>query len=159
MPSPRADARGLMQMLPSTASAVARRWHLPPPSRDALFDPGIAVPLGAAYLREMLDRHDGNLVLTLASYNAGPAAVERWLPEHAMVADVWMENIPYNETRGYVQHFLEHIVAFAYVEGAPAPDLNAMLIPRCRPVADVLSTVTFGPSRRRMSGAKGKLDA
>ena len=125
----RADARGLMQMLPSTASVVARRWHLPPPTRDTLFDPGVAVPLGAAYLREMLDRHDGNLILTLASYNAGPAAVQRWLPEHTMDADVWMENIPYNETRGYVQHILEHIVAFAYVEGTPPPDLVALLLP------------------------------
>ena len=45
----RADARGLMQMVPSTASAVARRWHLPAPGRDDLFDPAIAVPLGAAH--------------------------------------------------------------------------------------------------------------
>ena len=49
-----ADARGLMQMLPLTAVMVARRWHLKPPSRDALFEPAVAVPLGAAYLRELL---------------------------------------------------------------------------------------------------------
>ena len=55
----RADARGLLQMLPSTAAAVARRWHLPAPRKDGLFDPSVAVPLGAAYLRELLDRHGG----------------------------------------------------------------------------------------------------
>src|SRR6202044_3500904 len=50
----RADARGLMQMVPATASAVARRWHLPHLRKDALFDPSVAVPLGAAHLRELL---------------------------------------------------------------------------------------------------------
>jgi soluble lytic murein transglycosylase len=122
-----ADARGVMQMVASTASAVARRWHLAPPGRDGLFDPSIAVPLGAAYFRELLDRYGEQLPLSLAAYNAGPAAVARWLPRKPMDADVWIENIPYNETRGYVQHIVEHIVAFASVRGAPAPRLQALL--------------------------------
>jgi soluble lytic murein transglycosylase len=128
----RADARGVMQMLPATAVAVARRWHMMPPVRDALFDPSIALPLGAAYLRELLDKYSGNLSLALAAYNAGPAAVERWLPPRSMEAAIWIENIPYNETRGYVQHIVEHIVAFAYVAGNDPPRLAALL-----PVLDV----------------------
>jgi soluble lytic murein transglycosylase len=123
----RADARGLMQMLPATALAVARRWHMTPPSRDTLFDPSIAVPLGAAYLRELLDKYSGNLPLALAAYNAGPAAVERWMPPQSMDAAIWIENIPYNETRGYVQHIVEHIVAFAYVRGAEPPRLATLM--------------------------------
>jgi soluble lytic murein transglycosylase len=123
----RADARGLMQMLPGTATLIARRWHITPPSRDALFDPAVSIPLGAAYLHELLERYDGNLVLALAAYNAGPSAVARWIPASPMDADVWMENIPYNETRGYVQHILEHIVAFASVRGAPPPSMAALL--------------------------------
>jgi soluble lytic murein transglycosylase len=123
----RADARGVMQMLPATATAVARRWNLSPPSRDALFDPTVAVPLGAAYLRELLDKYDGNLAQALAAYNAGPAAVERWLPPRSMEAAVWMENIPYNETRAYVQHIVEHIIAFAYVRGAEPPRVEDLL--------------------------------
>jgi soluble lytic murein transglycosylase len=122
-----ADARGVMQMVPSTASAVARRWHLSAPGRDALFDPSIAVPLGAAYLRELLDRYGEQLTLSLAAYNAGPAAVARWLPRKPIDADIWIENIPYNETRGYVQHIVEHIVAFASVRGAEAPRLQILL--------------------------------
>jgi soluble lytic murein transglycosylase len=133
----RADARGLLQMLPSTAAAVARRWHLPPPRRDGLFDPSVAVPLGAAYLRELLDRHTGQLDVSLAAYNAGAAAVARWLPSQSMDADVWIENIPYAETRGYVQHIFEHIVAFAYVSGAEPPRL-ARLMPLVGPAAPVL---------------------
>jgi soluble lytic murein transglycosylase len=123
----RADARGVMQMLPATATAVARRWNMAPPNRDALFDPAVAVPLGAAYLRELLDKYAGNLPLALAAYNAGPAAVERWLPTRSMEAAIWVENIPYNETRGYVQHIVEHIVAFAYVRGAEPPRLESLL--------------------------------
>jgi soluble lytic murein transglycosylase len=122
-----ADARGVMQMVTSTASAVARRWHLSSPGRDGLFDPSIAVPLGAAYFRELLDRYGEQLTLSLAAYNAGPAAVARWLPRTPMDADIWIENIPYNETRGYVQHILEHIVAFASVRGAQAPRLDVLV--------------------------------
>jgi soluble lytic murein transglycosylase len=123
----RADARGLMQMLPGTASVIARRWHISSPARGELFDPTVAIPLGAAYFRELLDRHDDQLALSLAAYNAGPAAVARWLPRRLMESDIWIENIPYNETRGYVQHILEHIVAFASVRGAEPPRLNVLL--------------------------------
>jgi soluble lytic murein transglycosylase len=123
----RADARGLMQMLPATATAVARRWHLPVPRNDSLFDPSVALPLGAAYLRELLDRYAGQLGLSLAAYNAGPVPVARWLPPNSMDADVWIENIPYAETRSYVQHIVEHIVAFASVRDAEPPRLEGLM--------------------------------
>jgi soluble lytic murein transglycosylase len=125
----RADARGVMQMLPGTAVAVARRWHLPPPTRDALFDPTVALPLGGVYLRELLDHYHEQLTLTFAAYNAGPAAVARWIPLRGTDADIWIENIPFNETRGYVQHIFEHIVAFAAVRGAEPPRLDVLLQP------------------------------
>jgi soluble lytic murein transglycosylase len=123
----RADARGVMQMMNSTASAVARRWHLPAPGRDGLLDPSTAIPLGAARLRELLDRYGEQLALSLAAYNAGSAPVTRWLPRTPMDPDIWIENIPYNETRAYVQHILEHIVAFASVRGAEPPRLDVLL--------------------------------
>jgi soluble lytic murein transglycosylase len=131
----RADARGLMQMQPATAIAVARRWHFHRPSRDELFDPAVSVPLGAAYVRELLDRYDHQIELTLAAYNAGPVSVARWLPDHFVDADVWIENIPYAETRAYVQHVLEHIIAFAAVRDAEPPRLSAMLLPVGPPAA------------------------
>jgi soluble lytic murein transglycosylase len=133
----RADARGIMQMQPGTASAVARRWHIAVPGRDGLFNPAVAIPLGAAHLRDLLDRYGGQLTLSLAAYNAGPAAVAHWLPRAAMDADVWIENIPYNETRGYVQHILEHIVAFAWVRDAEPPRLDTLL-PAIEPATPVL---------------------
>jgi soluble lytic murein transglycosylase len=123
----RADARGLMQIQPATAVAVARRWHLPV-AHDS-FDPDTGVLLGAAYLRELLDRYGDQLSVTLAAYNAGPIAVARWLPAKPTDADVWIENLTYNETRGYVEHILEHIVAYAWVRDAEPPSLASLLPP------------------------------
>jgi soluble lytic murein transglycosylase len=125
----RADARGLMQMQPATATAVAKRWHLPVPSRDSLFDPTVAIALGAAYVHELLDRYGHQLDLSLAAYNAGPVSVARWLPAQPIDADAWIENIPYSETRAYVQHVLEHIVAFAVMRDADPPRLSTLLPP------------------------------
>jgi soluble lytic murein transglycosylase len=125
----RANARGLMQMLPSTAEAVARRWHLPPPPANGRVEPEVAIRLGAAYLRELLDHYGDDLPLALAAYNAGVAAVARWQPPAPLDADVWLENIPYNETRSYVEHALENIVAFAWVRDAPLPELKSLLPP------------------------------
>jgi len=135
----RADARGLMQMQPATAIAVAKRWHFATPSRDALFDPAVAVPLGAAYVHELLDRYGHQLDLTLAAYNAGPVSVARWLPPQPVDADVWIENIPYTETRGYVQHIFEHLVAFAAARNAEPPRLASLMAP-------VSSTPAPGPA-------------
>jgi soluble lytic murein transglycosylase len=125
----RADARGVMQMMSSTAVQVAHRWQLTPPGKDGLFDPAIAVPLGAAHLKELLDHHGNDLPVTLAAYNAGSNAVAHWIPDKPVEADVWIENIPFNETRGYVQHILEHIVAFAFVRDAEPTRLEALLPP------------------------------
>jgi soluble lytic murein transglycosylase len=126
----RADARGLMQIQPATAAAVARRWHLSV-AHDS-FDPDAGVTLGAAYLRELLDRYGDHLGVTLAAYNAGPIAVARWLPARPTDADVWIEDLTYNETRSYVEHILEHIVAYAWVRDAEPPRL-ASLLPQVEP--------------------------
>jgi len=129
----RAGARGLMQMQPSTAATVAKRWHLPPPQKDGTFDPPLDVQRGAAHLRDLLDKY-GQLGLSLAAYNAGAVPVARWLPNRPMDADVWIENIPYGETRSYVQRIVEHIVAFAWVRDAEPPRL-ATLLPPISPTA------------------------
>jgi len=124
----RAGARGLMQMTPNTAAAVAKRWHLPLPDKEGTFDPPMDVQRGAAHLRDLLDKY-GQLGLTLAAYNAGAIPVARWAPTRSMDADVWVENIPYGETRNYVQRIMEHIVAFAWVRDAEPPRLATLLPP------------------------------
>lgn len=123
-----ANALGLMQLLLPTAQPIARRWQWPLPGREDLFRPEINLPLGAEYLRGLIDRKNGRWILALASYNAGPNAADNWLPERRMDTDVWIENIPYNETRSYVQRILEHTVAFAWRRGSdPLPRLSSLM--------------------------------
>lgn len=110
-----ANARGLLQLVPDTARSTAKRWKWAAPSIEQLFDPAINVKLGAAHLRELIEKYD-QVVVALAAYNAGPRAAERWLPSHSMDADVWIENIPYNETRNYIQKILWHSLVFHWLE-------------------------------------------
>lgn len=122
-----ADARGLMQMLPETARRTARQWKQPTPTLVSLFDPAVNVVLGAAHLRDLLNRFDGQWPLTLAGYNAGPGAAQRWRPEQAMDPDIWIENIPYNETRNYVQRILWHTLVFGWLASGEAQDTRQWL--------------------------------
>lgn len=125
-----AGARGLMQLLPDTARRAARLWKRPVPELADLFDPAINTSLGAAELRTLLDRFNGQTVVALAGYNAGPNAATRWLPLERVDADIWVENIPYNETRGYVQRILWHSVVFAWLRtGGEAQSTAAWLGP------------------------------
>lgn len=111
-----AGARGLLQLLPETARLTARRWQQTRPAADDLFVPRINIRLGAAQLRTLLDRFEGQTVVALAAYNAGPNAAARWLPSEAIEPDIWIENIPYNETRTYVQRILWHQLVFSWLE-------------------------------------------
>lgn len=124
-----ANAYGLLQLLLPTARAVAKRWKQSEPSRDDLFKPEINLQLGAEYLREMQEKWNGSLILALGSYNAGPAAVARWLPPKPMDADIWIENVPYAETRGYIQRILWHICVFGWKETGQPQDLSIFLQP------------------------------
>lgn len=111
-----AGARGLLQLMPDTARRTARAFKQPKPSPETLFDPDVAVVLGAAHLREVLDRFGGQTIAALAAYNAGPNAAARWIPPQPVEADVWIENIPYNETRTYVQRIVWHNLVFNWLK-------------------------------------------
>jgi len=133
-----ADAIGLMQLLPETARRTAKSWGLPAPSNSSLVIPSVNVPLGSAYLRSMLDRWQGQVPFAVASYNAGPGAVKRWLPAAPMAMDIWVENIPYNETRTYVQRVSWHRVVFGWIEDRKPRDFSAWLGTVQRPATDAL---------------------
>lgn len=122
-----AGAFGLAQLLPDTARRAARRWKQPEPGYADLLVPETNVTLGAAELRTLIDTF-GALPPALAGYNAGPNAARRWLPDEPLDADVWIENIPYNETRGYVQRVLWHSLVFAWLkDGRRARDTRSWL--------------------------------
>jgi soluble lytic murein transglycosylase len=124
-----AGAMGLAQLLPETARNVARNWRQPAPRAADLLDPTVNVRLGAAHLRELFDSFDAQVPVALAAYNAGPGAAARWLPSSPQPADVWIENIPFNETRDYVQRILWHRVVFAWLENGTGEDFAPWLAP------------------------------
>ncbi|WP_420847926.1 lytic transglycosylase domain-containing protein [Nitratireductor luteus] len=110
-----AGARGLLQLMPSTARAVASKNGLPFSASKLTSDAGYNATLGAAYLSEQLGRFDGSYVLTFAGYNAGPSRASEWAERYGdprgkpvdAVVD-WIERIPYTETRNYVQRVMEN---------------------------------------------------
>ena len=110
-----AGASGLMQLMPATAKEVAQSLRKSAPSRSALLQPKLNVELGSKYLRLMLDQYGNQQVLATAAYNAGPHRVKRWLPEDKhMPADIWVDTIPFNETRKYVRKVMAYSTVYEW---------------------------------------------
>jgi soluble lytic murein transglycosylase len=102
-----AGAYGLCQLMPATAAGLARKLSMKRPTREQLFDPSLNIKLGATYLSLLLKRYNGQAPYAIAAYNAGELAVDRWRkarPDQPL--DLWIENIPLQETRGYVKRVL-----------------------------------------------------
>lgn len=114
-----ASAKGLLQLLEETARRTAA--NLPSPTQNLdfdLFEPRDNVELGAAYLRQLLDWFKGDLLLTVAAYNAGPAAVKAWVKAAAgLPPELFAARIPYAETRGYVERVLGNLSMYRYLQG------------------------------------------
>jgi soluble lytic murein transglycosylase len=121
-----ANARGLMQLLPSTATLVARRLGQSFQVAQLTASPEVNMRLGAAYLEEMLARYGGALPLAAAAYNAGPGRVDQWLgtygdPRGGGIDMIdWMEQIPFTETRNYVQRVIENVIVYRAQDPAAA---------------------------------------
>jgi soluble lytic murein transglycosylase len=124
-------ARGLMQLMPFTAQAVAKQIGTATSLVSLTSDPAHNMRLGTEYLRQMLDRFDNSLPLAIAAYNAGPHRVDEWLVENGdpRVGPIdmldWIELIPINETRNYVQRVLENVVIYRARRGESTPTLLA----------------------------------
>jgi len=113
-------ATGLMQLMPQTAKSVSKRMRIRYSSRK-LIDPGYNIKLGSHYLRYLLKRYNGNRVLATAAYNAGPGNVNRWLKRFDGDIDVWIEQIPFKETKEYVQRVLTYSTIYSYRLGYLQP--------------------------------------
>ncbi len=110
-----ANAIGLMQLLPSTAREVAKGTGLPS-DEDALKRPEVSIPLGAKLLASLRRSYVTNPALAIAAYNSGSGSVRRWLDARGgSDFDVWVEQIPYDETRGYVKRVLASEAAYAFL--------------------------------------------
>jgi peptidoglycan lytic transglycosylase len=122
-----AGALGLMQLMPQTGERVAGELELQSFATEQLYDPETNIRLGTYYLRSLFERFDGSRAFTIASYNAGPEAVGRWLEKNAQPKpDVFVESVPYGETRRYLRRVLRsyHMYQLLYgdaVKAVPQP--------------------------------------
>lgn len=136
-----AGAIGVMQILPETGRRMAREISHPYSGHATLTDSASNIRLGTMYLRKMFDRFDENRVLATAAYNAGPLNVEAWLPDAGQIdARIWIENIPYNETRAYVRRVLAADTIFQWRLTGKARRLSTDLStidPPAEAVADI----------------------
>jgi hypothetical protein len=115
-----AGAQGLMQLMPNTAKLIDRNA-----ARD-LYDPKNNIFLGVSYLKKMLKRFDGNLILALAAYNAGPHRVDDWIKRYDPSAvEIFIESIPFKETRNYVKLILRNYYWYKKLQkGKTVSDLS-----------------------------------
>ncbi len=122
-----AGAQGLMQLMPATAAGVARRLNEAVSLPALTGDPAYNMRLGTAYFQTLLDQFGGTLPLAMAGYNAGPNRVLDWIAGYgdprtgAIDMMDWVELIPFNETRNYVQRVIENAVIYAARRGTAAP--------------------------------------
>jgi soluble lytic murein transglycosylase len=107
-------ALGLMQLMPATGRLAGRKNNIAVRSNQALLDIQNNLKLGASYLKEVLTRHHGNQTLATAAYNAGPNRVNSWLPAVPLDAEIWVETIPFNETRDYVKNVLAYTAVYEH---------------------------------------------
>lgn len=110
-------ALGLMQLMPPTAGYIAEKIGRPRPSKQNLYEANTNIQLGSAYLDYLFVKHAEHPLVAIASYNAGPNRVKRWLPNNALPADVWVETIPWQETRDYVKLVLTYTLIYQYLLG------------------------------------------
>ena len=108
-------ALGLTQVMPATARALARKLKIKGYQTASLYDPETNIRIGGTYLGELYARFQ-HPALALASYNAGPGAVSGWMKARGTLPlDAWVEEIPLDETRGYVKRCLRSFAAYQYL--------------------------------------------
>ncbi len=123
-----AGAVGLMQLMPRTARYVAglqgkRNWQ------GDLTDAATNIGFGTYYLRHVMNKFDDHQVLATASYNAGPSRVDQWLRDDSVDADIWIDTIPFTETRRYVRAVLAYAAIYDYHLTGKAQRLSEKLRP------------------------------
>ncbi len=128
-----AGAMGLMQLMPATGRAMAKNIGLIIENNREILEPYTNIRLGTTYLKRMLDRFDGNYMFATAAYNAGPGRPARWARENpCLPADMWIEQIPFRETRTYVQRVLTYTVIFDAQMGRKMRPLRLQDVGNCK---------------------------
>lgn len=132
-------AQGLMQIMPGTARQLARDMRIAVPSPQQMLEPDINIRMGTFYLKQLLERFDGNIILATAAYNAGPHRAKAWQPRYtAMEGDIWVDTIPFKETREYVKNILTYQAIYRHHLGREVALTSALAsIPAYQPDATV----------------------
>lgn len=121
-----ANARGLMQLIQPTAERVARRVGLPEPTAAELYYPALNIELGGHHLADLMTRYGARRPLVAAAYNAGEHRVDRWIKDASgQPMDVWIETIPFSETRNYVKNVMAFAKVYGYRRDSPRPMFEA----------------------------------
>ncbi|WP_118843503.1 transglycosylase SLT domain-containing protein [Haemophilus haemolyticus] len=120
-----ANARGLMQLLPSTAKLTAENNQLPYQGEQDLFKPLNNILLGTAHLNELNGKYPNNRILIAAAYNAGENRVEKWLSRanRKLALDEFVASIPFYETRGYVQNVVTYDFYYKILQNKENPQI------------------------------------
>ncbi|MDQ7089526.1 MAG: transglycosylase SLT domain-containing protein [Methylococcales bacterium] len=105
-------ARGLMQIMPATGRQIARELGVKWRSASSLYEAETNLKFGTYYYKKQLDKFDNQAALAAAGYNAGPHRVKKWRPKEPMAMDIWIETIPFDETRKYVSVVLANIIIY-----------------------------------------------
>ncbi len=120
-----AGAMGLMQIMPATGRRIASDLNVSLKENWRLFDPKLNARFGTHYIRKMLDQLSDHPLLAIAAYNAGPHRVRKWLPDAGTLeADIWIENVPFHETRNYLQRVLAYTAIYQERLGQPVEPLS-----------------------------------
>lgn len=120
-------AIGLMQLMPTTAKMLVDEDNLPGNYADNLQVPKVNIKLGSQYLSRLMVGNQQSVMLSAAAYNAGPHKVRSWLPQTtSMPADIWVDMIPYTQTRTYVHNVISNAVVYQYLDGRQ-PDIKTLM--------------------------------
>jgi len=120
-------ASGLMQVMPATARWTARKIGLTGFTPDQLADRDMNISIGTGYLKLVLDDFDGSMALAAAAYNAGPRRPRSWRDGPVLDAAIWVENVPFAETRDYVKKVLANTTMYAAILTGQPQSLKARL--------------------------------
>ncbi|HAT6811172.1 TPA: transglycosylase SLT domain-containing protein [Legionella pneumophila] len=124
-----AGAKGLMQVMPQTASAISKTSKIPYSDHKQLFLSQKNINIGIAYLQHLTKRFSNHPVLVAAAYNAGPRQVVYWLKNHPpKEIDIWIETLPWQETRNYLKNVMAFYIVYQYRLNQQ-PDMNRFLTP------------------------------
>jgi soluble lytic murein transglycosylase len=130
-----------MQIMPATGRTIANdlneRWK----GKNSLYDPEKNLKYGSYYYHKLLTQFDGNYALALAAYNAGPNRVKKWLPDESTPADIWIETIPFKETREYVSTVLVYAMIYQQLLEADGIKLEGITRDQQLTMADLTRVV------------------